>query len=260
VSTPRFGDDGPGRDDGVLGRDEAESLLGAYALDALEPDERARVEEHLARDPRLRAEADELREIAGVLALAPDQDGPAPAALWDRIESEVAGDALAARRAARAARRPLVVAWAVAAAASVAAAVLAAQVVSLDGRLDDARREAADVAAAAERARARADAREAELVAGGEREVARVVLLPDGTGYLLTEDLQPLDPARTYQLWAVVGDGDAPLVISAGVLGPAPRVATFTVDAPVEAFVLTVEPAGGVERSESGAYASGELT
>lgn len=242
-------------------RAEVESLLGAYALDALEPDERARVEEHLERDDSLRAEADELRETVGVLALAPDQDGPAPAALWERIKAEVARDALSARREAKAARRPMWVASTIAVAASIVAAVLAAQVVSLNSRLDEAEREVADVAAAAQRASEEADARQVELLAAADdHEVARVVLLPDGTGYLVTEDLRPLDADQTYQLWAVVGEGEQPLVISAGVLGPRPEAATFTVDAPVNAFVLTVEPAGGVEKSESGAFAVGQLT
>jgi len=248
---------GHGDDD----RAEVESLLGAYALDALDPDERARVEEHLERDAALRAEADELRETVGVLALAPDQDGPAPAALWERIEAEVSQDALIARREAKAARRPVRVASAIAVAASIVAAVLAAQVVSLHNRLDDAERQVADVAAAARRASEEADARQVELLAAADdHRVGRVVFLPDGTGYLVTEDLRPLDADQTYQLWAVVGAGEQPLVISAGVLGPRPEAATFTVDAPVEAFVLTVEPAGGVEKSQSGAFAVGQLS
>ena len=69
---------------------ELDSLLGAYALDALEPDERARVEEYLARNARARNEVDEMRESAAALALAPAGTEAAPPAVWDRIAGEIA--------------------------------------------------------------------------------------------------------------------------------------------------------------------------
>ena len=58
-------------------------------------------------------------------------------------------------------------------------------------------------------ARASADAHVVALDAmegdgGGE-----VVMMPDGTGYLMGHDLPALDADATYQLWAKVGDGDA---------------------------------------------------
>ena len=61
---------------------EIEELIGAYALDAVDDDERAVVEQHLAVCARCRAELIEHREVAALLAY----DGnPAPADLWDRI-------------------------------------------------------------------------------------------------------------------------------------------------------------------------------
>jgi anti-sigma-K factor RskA len=67
--------------------EDVESLLGVYALDALEPDEAAAVEAHVAICPRCRAELDAHREMAAalgntVVALPPD--------LWDRIAERVA--------------------------------------------------------------------------------------------------------------------------------------------------------------------------
>jgi len=66
--------------------EDVESLLGVYALDALEPDEAAAVEAHVAICPRCRAELDAHREMAAalgntVVALPPD--------LWDRIAERV---------------------------------------------------------------------------------------------------------------------------------------------------------------------------
>ena len=63
--------------------DEIEELLGAYALDAVDDDERRQVEELPAPpNPRARAEVDEHREVATLLAFS---GARAPEGLWDRI-------------------------------------------------------------------------------------------------------------------------------------------------------------------------------
>jgi hypothetical protein len=239
-----------------------DALLGAYTLDALDPAERAAVEAYLARNPRARAEVDDLRETAAVLATAPVEGTSAPGELWERIAAEVGDDParptdeLAERRERRGGRRAAWIASVVAAAALLLAALLTAQVLSLHRDLDDARE--GDLVAAFDRATEIEGARQGALVAG-EREVARVVMLPDGTGYLVGDDLQPLHESQAYQLWAISGAAEDQRVISAGVLGPDPRAATFTIDGPVSAFALTVERAGGVPVSEQDPYATAEL-
>ncbi|MGH2872076.1 MAG: zf-HC2 domain-containing protein, partial [Solirubrobacteraceae bacterium] len=50
-----------------LDHHEIEELLGAYALDAVDPDERAAVDSHLAECLRCRAEVDRHRQIAAGL-------------------------------------------------------------------------------------------------------------------------------------------------------------------------------------------------
>jgi len=65
-----------------LGHTELQELLGAYALDATEPDESAEVEAHLAVCPGCRAEVAEHREVAGALAFSGHE---VPPGLWDRI-------------------------------------------------------------------------------------------------------------------------------------------------------------------------------
>ena len=69
---------------------EIEELLGAYALDALDADERQEVEAHLATCPRCRAEIAAHREVTALLGNSVG-DGPAvaPDDLWDRISASL---------------------------------------------------------------------------------------------------------------------------------------------------------------------------
>src|ERR1700728_4137814 len=59
-----------------------EELLGAYALDAVDPDEARQVELHLQTCPRCREEVRSHREVVGLLANAGHE---APAGVWDRV-------------------------------------------------------------------------------------------------------------------------------------------------------------------------------
>lgn len=69
--------------------EDIQSLLGVYALDALDPEEAAEVEEHLAECPRCSSEVAAFRNTAALLATP---GGEAPPGLWDRIASELAFD------------------------------------------------------------------------------------------------------------------------------------------------------------------------
>src|SRR3954468_13569720 len=62
--------------------DEFSDLLGAYALDAVDPQEREEIERHLTTCPRCRAEVAEHREVAALLS---QSGAPAPDGVWDRI-------------------------------------------------------------------------------------------------------------------------------------------------------------------------------
>src|SRR5512146_792615 len=63
---------------------EARIALGVYVLGAIEPDERAAVDEHLDTCQECRAELAEFMELPGLLALVPAEeaialaDGPLP--------------------------------------------------------------------------------------------------------------------------------------------------------------------------------------
>jgi hypothetical protein len=127
---------------------------------------------------------------------------------------------------------------------------LGAQFVSLNGRLDKANRLGPTAMAAAFDRAAKADgALQVDLTAKSGTTVARVVLLPDGTGYLRGDALEPLPADQTYQLWAVTGPADKAVTVSAGVLGSDPQAVPFRASGPVRAFAVTVERTGGVVAS-----------
>jgi anti-sigma-K factor RskA len=247
---------------------ELDSLLGAYALDALDAEERARVDAYLDRDANARAEVDDMRETAASLALLPDAAMDAPPGMWERIAQQIVSepeveapvvattaDDLATRRARRNRTRWTAVA---AVAAAIVIVVLAAQVSVLRGR-DNSRIGTRAMAAAFDRAAQAPGAREVPLQSDSGATLARIVLLPDGAGYLRGDKLEVLPKDRTYQLWAVTGTEAKPTVVSAGVLGRDPSALGFHASGPVRAFAVTVENEGGVVVSHQKPVAQGAL-
>jgi anti-sigma-K factor RskA len=245
--------------------EDLQDLLGAYALDALDADDRERVERYLDASATARAEVDEMRETASMLALTPPHGETAPAELWDRIAEHIAASPetrepvqQAAEVVDLSARRgvPWKFAAPFAAAAAIIIGLLAYQVVDLRGQVDD---NPVPTASAYDRA-AKVQGAQTAALTGGNSTLARIVVLPDGTGYLVNDNLAPLGEDETYQLWALVGDPKRPTVISAGVLGRDPHAAAFKVSAPVVGFALTKEHAGGVPQSAHQPLAVGEVT
>lgn len=263
--------------------DELQSLLGAYALDAVDPSERDAVEAHLRDCPRCRAEVAEHREVAAALA---NIGGDAPPAVWDRITATIDHGEPAAdgdvrrfrgswppkthdstvpggmrRRRRRRSSLASVGAAALAVAAVVAIALLGWRVVDQGDQIDrlNTAMHSGGLAQAALAAEASPDARTVDLVSsdgsGGHRTLATAVLLPDGTGYLVRDRLSALAPDRTYQLWAVVGDR----TISAGVLGNDPPVLAFRAPSGATALAVTDEIAGGVVQTQQQPLAAGEV-
>ena len=71
-------------------RERFEDLKEAYALGALSEEERQEVEDYLMTHPELRAEVDDLRSVANLLALVPQEYEPSPKLrrnLMNRISS-----------------------------------------------------------------------------------------------------------------------------------------------------------------------------
>jgi anti-sigma-K factor RskA len=239
-----------------------DDLLGAFALDAVEPEERARVERHLAVDPDARAEVDAMRETAAVLASIPHEGHDAPEGLWDRIAAAIETDDASERAVApipitraRAPRSvPMRVFAPILAAAAIVVVVLAVAVANR------APGNAVNVAAAYDHAvshGATTVALDGGTNGGVEAEIA---LQPDGTGYLRNRNLTALPAGRTYQLWALTGSGASQRAISAGVLGRDPGAVAFHVASTPEAFAITIEQAPGVVQSSHQPTAVGEVS
>lgn len=249
------------------------TLLGAYALDAVDDTERAQVDDHLPGCPRCRAEVGDHREVAAALGRS---GAPAPDGLWDRIASELDGHTVPPLRLVLAGHGTDAIAtaapvvdhrsrrWRRAAVGITAVAASLLLVLSLAATFT----QRADIAGlrdeqalgdAATTAFASPEARTTELrtLPDGTAEpgqvLARVALLPDGNGYMLADGLPDLG-AGLYQLWGVAGDQ----VISLGSLGRDPQVVSFHADENVTGLMVTQEDEL-VERPENNALVSGSL-
>jgi hypothetical protein len=248
---------------------ELHELLPAYALDAVDGDERAQIEEWLARTPEAQAEVDELRETAARLAHVGDA---APPTLWSRIEDALGADPPGlvlpmARRPARTARKGvgLRVAAAVAATVGVAATTTVLlvndEMARQEERLEEVARsvERTGTERAAEAALADPASRTVELVSRDGRSMAMVVAMPDGRGYLMHADFERLAAGRTYQLWAMTGTGEEARLVSAGVLGPEPGIAAFRGPGAARGYKVTTEREPGAVRAQGPEVASGQF-
>jgi hypothetical protein len=259
-----------------LSHDEVADLLGAYALDALEPAELQVVDRHVQGCQACLAEVAEHREVAGLLT--PGWGKP-PAGLWDRIAASLEeapppldlAPVMAMKpgppptpitnaRSAGTRRRTL----GIGIAAMVAAAAVA-MVGFLGVQLGEDRgstgRYAASVDAygeleqSANAALADPSAQKVDLVSTDGSRFVQAVVLRDGTGYLVNPKLPALSKERTYQLWAVVGTAK----ISVGVLGNEPRIVPFKMNGPVSALAITEEVAGGVVTSRADPIVVGKV-
>jgi hypothetical protein len=153
-----------------------------------------------------------------------------------------------------------VVTW-LAAAAIVLAVVLGVQVVRQQHRIDDlaAEMHRDPMEQQAMAARGSADAHVIPLSAMHGDGGAEVVMLPDGTGYLMAKELPSLSGDRTYQLWAEVGEGDTAQMVSLGVLGQTPGIAPFRLAAAPSMFEVTTEPTTGSNAPGSGVVLRGAV-
>jgi anti-sigma factor RsiW len=237
-------------------------LLGAYALDAVDADEREAVEHHLQGCPRCRAEVADHRTVASFLGSA---GGPAPEGLWDRIAGALDEPAPELRLAPVVpfpGRRSvsLRVGGAAAAVAASVIAVLGVQVVHLNHQVDHLaapQRPEADVVALATHALGDPAARRISLRASDGPASAEAVVLPDGSGVLIADQLPALASDRTYQLWALAGGQK----ISAGVLGARPQIVAFHYLAPgLSGLAVTAEQAGGVVETTNAPVVVGTLS
>lgn len=256
--------------------DEFSEVLGVYALDAVDPEERSRIELHLASCPRCRAEVAEHREVAALLS---QSGAPAPDGVWDKIASELSppapplrmtfsaidpssedqastaavtadvGDPVApvvSMDRARSSRNRTMLA--VLAVAACIVAVLGFVTVSQSQRINDVEQAMRSRSVESMANDAVADA-EVKVELTGAAGDAEAVVAKSGQGYLITSGMPAPEDGQLYQLWGKV-DGT---VLSLGTFGSSSSVVPFSVDPSrlddIELFAVTQEKAPGVVKS-----------
>ncbi len=229
---------------------EIEQLLGAYALDALEPDEADAVELHLRDCPRCRAEVIDHREVAAMLAFG---GGEAPPGIWERIQAslEEAPPKLELARVV-----PLQQSrWRTVGIRLLTAAAVIISVIALGVALTTTSSTGGEAAIDRQIAELAADPATKTVhlkQAGGPGRVD--VLLAGDSGFLVKHTLPKLPDDQTYQLWGQRGTTK----VSLGVLGAEPKRMQFAASAAdYEALAITVEPAGGAPQPTGAAVAAG---
>jgi anti-sigma-K factor RskA len=265
----------------------------AYALGALDADERAAFEVHLAGCAACAADVRAHAEVAAALAHAAAGGTPAPPALRARILAEArrsrltvadggaAGRPVAPPPGRAAGPRPTAAArvpWLAAAASLVLAAGLGAAWgreraarARADLALADAVRAAGDRAELARRLAERdslvaaltePDVRVARLAATGAEPAMRLTWNRRRGVVIVTASALPAPgPGRTYQLWGIAGRG-APQ--SLGVFAPDAEgrvraVLRVPAGAAMDAVAVTEEPAGGSARATTAVVMAGAL-
>ncbi|HEX9643445.1 MAG TPA: anti-sigma factor [Acidimicrobiia bacterium] len=216
--------------------DDLRSLAGAYAIDALDDDERRAFESYMATHPEAAVEVDELRAAAGLLADDAVTTPPSSlrravlAAIRDLRQEPADETAVVVDLTQRGGRRPII--W------LGAAAAVAVLVVAIAGGLAMVRGPAIqDVYTADDAVIVNLAGAESSAVFTFSRQLEAAVFLSD--------DLEPVGDDETYELWFITGDVAAP----AGTFRPdAVGAVEVLVHGDLQsgsAVGLTVEPAGG---------------
>ena len=211
-------------------------LTAAYALDALEPDERSEYEAHLRG---CEACQDELASLASVTeALAVAASGPVPKPdLRDRVLAAARAEPQVVVPFEPRGRRAVPVLAAVAAAAAVVALALGLWAMQLSGDLDETRsalerqQEAAAIVADP-------DAQTVALATGE----GSLVVDSEGRAVLQLTGLSPAPAGKTYEMWVVEGDAPVPAGLFSG------QGSSELVDGTVDEgdiVAVTLEDAGG---------------
>jgi hypothetical protein len=249
---------------------EIQELLGAYALDAVDPDEAMEIELHLVGCPHCQSELASYREVAGLIGYTVTM---APPALWEGIAkglderpppvrldprqtpTQSAPVPLSAARKTVSAR----VFTAVLAVAAVVVVALGIQVVRLNTRTNHLPSTVASqlLVNSYQAAARQFDARHVSLGQTNSSRPIPAVILPTGTAYVDARGLPRVSGDRTYQLWGLGDSTAAP--VSLAVMGSHPVVQQVSIPSSVTALALTVERAGGAPAPTPPILAQGKI-
>jgi anti-sigma factor RsiW len=222
--------------------EDIHTLVGAYALDAVDDIERARFDRHLASCPSCAQEVAELRAAAG--RLADLTDAAPPARLKEAVLAGISRTPQVRRT--RAVARPGEARWRRWTAAAVAAGIIALGAAAATFAVEEQRvRDTRAQAAQAEQVAAILGAPDAVVrttdAAGGRVTVVVSDSLDKGVAVL--HGLTDPGAAHAYQLWLIRGGHPD----SAGVLaaGTGDGTEVFAGVRGADTFGVTREPAGG---------------
>lgn len=257
-----------------MNHEEAQELLGAYALNAVDEPERVDLERHVDECVRCSSELDALR---GVTSAMGNVSEPAPSRVWQRISEHLYDDVesgatppfraleslpavltpITARRDALS-HRSRVVVGVFSAAAAVLVAVLSFSLVEANNHVSHLR-SALDVATRGAVVAAEAAPGHVNVTLSNSH-VANVAtfVLSHGHGYLVSSNMSALPTDQTYQLWGIFNGKP----ISIGLMGAKPTDVQFTVASAVtpSELAVTIEPAGGATIPTTPIVASGVVT
>lgn len=257
-----------------MNHSEATELAGLYVLDALDPEERAAVDAHLASCTEAHEEFAELGAVAPALASLAEPES-APADLKNRVMADYrAGAAATMRQPAPQVRAPAPViemsryrrpwlGWAAAAAAVLLIAVTAGWAYVAQSRAN-VETQRSELIAAAINVMAQPGSTVAFISGTGaspdSTQAHGFAAFPaNGEGYLVMVGLPDAPAGQTYQAWYLVNgaatsaglldvdaDGYAVLGDLSGLTG-------------ADLVALTIERAGGVDQPTGNPVAAGEL-
>lgn len=213
-------------------------LTAAYALDALEPEERIEYETHLRECEACQDELASLSSVTEALAVAASGPAPRPE-LRDRVLSAARAEPQTVVAFEPRSRRAMPVLAAVAAVAAVVALAIGLWATQLSGDLDEART-ALERQQQAAAVLADPEARTIALATGQ----GRLVVDSEGQAVLQLAGLGPAPAGKTYEMWVVEGETPVPAGLFAGV-GHAELV-DGTVE-PGDVIAVTIEDEGGAQ-------------
>jgi hypothetical protein len=243
--------------------DEVRSLLGAYALDAVDPREQEEIARHVELCPSCLEQVIQHREVAALLALDADLDAPLrePSdALWASIATSIAAPDVAVvlplQRHAR--RRQFVkptysVLGAVAAALLLVVVGLGTYNHHLSSQVHNLQTNS--LSYQLESALAQPTHQTVLMRSPKGVQKASAVITKTGTAYFVDHGLAATGHNKTYQLWAI-SNGQ---VISLGVLGSHPTLVSFKVESTMSTLMVNVEPLGGVASPTTPVLAQGAI-
>ncbi|MGB8197150.1 MAG: anti-sigma factor [Acidimicrobiales bacterium] len=240
----------------MMSHDEANELLAVAALHAVDAETLAQVEEHAAICPRCQSELDANRAVAAAIGNSVEE---LPEGLWTNISSQLwerkgdptmpplvisgpPAEVMPISRARSSRRRAFVGVVSFAAAASIVA--LAVGIVGEQHHVNNLQAELVVAnRSVVQRALTAPGHTVVDLTSASNTRLAEFVMLPNGTGYLVTASMPTLASNETYQLWGIVKGSP----VSIGVMGAKPGQVTFTMNSsplPTE-LAVTVQKAGG---------------